>query len=359
MYETFYNQLFLFSLGGTMFKKLILSAFLISSIASIHAHAELVILAEGFAPHANLVADFEALTGEKVVITDAPFADNLVMLQNYSDPKALAQPGAVKPDLIIAKDLVFLSEVKNQGLTQAFDPLAVFNNIKPGMMDSKDLHWVGITYRARTLAYGTNVDVSSINTYADLAKPEWAGRLCVRTSDNSYNYGLVSFLIAEYGYDDAKDILLGWMDNLAMPVFRGDTLILNAINSGECEVGIVNHYYLARELDKAQGQGTQYNVNLKILNQGQGGVHTNGYGVALLKTSSEKALAQKFVEMLLSEKAQVQISTSQFAYPVIANVKAQTLIQAWGEFETSPLVWSELGENLDLAEQLMQEVDYE
>jgi iron(III) transport system substrate-binding protein len=280
------------------------------------------------------------------------------MLQNYSDPAVLAQPDSVKPDLIIAKDLVFLTQIKNLGLTQAMDQLPIFSDIKPGMMDSKDLHWVGITYQARTLAYGVNVDVSSINSYEDLAKPEWAGRLCVRTSNNSYNYGLVSFLIAEYGYEDAKDILLGWMDNLAMPVFKGDTLILNAINSGECEVGIVNHYYLAREYDKAQGQGTKYNVNIKYLNQGQGGVHTNGYGVALLKTSKEKALAQQFVEMLLSEKAQLEISTSQFAYPVVQNIDAQSLIQAWGEFETSPLVWSELGENLDLAEQLMQEVDY-
>lgn len=338
-----------------MFKKLILSALLASNVAQ----AELVILAEGFDPHANLVADFEAETGEKVIITSTSFKDNLVLLENYNQPEVLAEPNSVKPDLLIAKDMVFISQAKQLGFTQAMDQLPVFNDVHPGMMDSTDLHWVGLTYRARTLVYGTNVDVSSVNTYEDLAKPEWAGRLCLRTSNNSYNYGLVSFLIEQYGQSQAKDILLGWMDNLAMPVFAGDSLILNAINSGECEVGITNHYYLAREYEKAAGQGTQFNVKVKYLNQGQGGVHTNGYGVALLKTSTQKELAQKFVEMLLAEKAQLQLSTSHYSYPVNRNFQAQSLVAGWGEFESSQLVWSKIGENLDLAEQLMQETNYQ
>ncbi len=341
-----------------MFKKNFLSALFMSFTTFNFAHAELVILAESFEPHANLIADFEALTGEKVVISNAAFKDNLITLTNFLEPNVLSAPESVKPDLIIAKDLVFLSQVKKLGFTQAFDDLEIFSDLRPGMMDETDLHWVGLTYRARTLAYGTNVDVSQVNSYEDLAKPEWAGRLCVRTSNSSYNLGFVSYLLLEYGEAKAKDILLGWMDNLALPVFTGDTLILNAINSGECEVGIVNHYYLAREYEKARGQRTKYNVNIKYLNQKQKGVHTNGYGVALLKSSANKDLAQEFVTMLLSEKAQLQISSSQFSYPVIQKLEAQSLIKEWGSFEASPIIWSEIGDNLDQATQLMKDVNY-
>lgn len=322
------------------------------------ARAELTILAEGFDPHTNLVTEFENSTGEQVTILSSSFSDNLDRLKHYNKPEVISQPNSVKPDLIIAKDIVYLAQLKQEGFTQAFDASPLFAEIKTGMMDSIDNHWVGLSYRARTLAYGSNVDVSSIETYEDLAKPEWAGRLCVRTSNSSYNYGLVSYLITEYGEAKASDILLGWMDNLAQPVFSSDGQILTALNAGVCDVGIVNHYYLAREYAKAQAEGTTFNVNIKFLNQGHGGVHTNGYGIALLKTSQNKDLALQFVNSLLSEKAQIQISSSQFAYPVINGLKAQTPIQSWGDFETSPLIWSEVGQNLDAAKQLILDVDY-
>jgi iron(III) transport system substrate-binding protein len=341
-----------------MLKSLFIFIFLLCNSLISVAKADLIVLAEGFDTYTNLINDFESATGETVWLLNANFKDNMDRITQYNLPENLSQKGAVKPDLLITKDLVYLAQVKKAGYTKPFDQLPIFQKIKPGMMDSKDNHWVGISYRARTLAYGPNVDVSELNTYEDLSKTEWAGRICLRTSNSSYNLGMVSYLISEYGETKAKDILLGWVDNLAQPEFKSDGDILKALNSGECEVGIVNHYYLAREYEKAQADGTSFNVKIKYLNQGQGGVHTNGYGVALLNTSENKDTAQKFVEMLLSEKAQLQISSTQLAFPVIQGLTAQTLIQGWGDFETSPLVWSEIGENTDLAQKLMLETNY-
>lgn len=341
-----------------------------------NANADLVVFAEGIAPHTNLIQDFEARTGEKVIITNVSFQDNFASLVNYSDPAVLSKPNSVKPDLFITKDITYLSDLKNGNYTQAFDALPEFQNIKPGMMDSKDLHWIGLTYRARTLAYRNDVDVSEINTYADLADPKWDGSLCLRKADNSYNYALVSYMIEEYGYDDAKTILLGWLDDLALPIDnKGDSVILTAISTGECDLGIVNHYYLAREYVKAEGEGRSLNVNIKYLNQGTGGVHVNGYGVALLKTSEKKDLAQKFVQMLLTEKAQLQIAASQFAFPTVSHLADKVMIEGWGAFnydpskgwgpfEASELVWSSIGEHLDVSKgqkttiDLMKETGY-
>lgn len=334
--------------------------FIIALMACNAAKADVVILSEGgFSSYTDLIADFEAKTGEKVLIVDSTFGDNINILTHKAQPDSVGLPNSVTPDLIIAKDLVYLAQVKAMGLTQSFDNLPVFQNIKEGMYDQKDQHWVALAYRARTLVHNINVDVSSIETYEDLSKPEWAGRLCLRTSNNSYNYGLVSYLIEEYGAPKAKDILLGWMDNLAMPVFASDGQMLISVHTGECEVALVNHYYLAREYYKAEGQGTQFNVKVKFLNQGHGGVHTNGYGAALLKSSQNKAMAQKFVEHFLSESAQLEISSSKFNYPVLKSLKAQSLIQAWGEFETSPLDWADIGENLEAASELIKEVGYQ
>ncbi len=341
-----------------MFKFLILIALLVSSHANANNSAELTILSEGFSLHSNLVDDFKLQYGVEVVVLDQKFDDNLARLQYYNQPDILSGKNSVKPDLIIAKDLVYLTELKKQGFTKSFNPLSAFSEIKEGMMDTKDLNWIGLTFRARTLAYGSNVDVSSINSYEDLASPEWAGRICLRTSSNSYNQGLIAYLVTKHGQEKARKIMAGWVNNLAAPVYSKDGLILNALNSGECEVGLVNHYYLAREYAKAQAEGTKFNVELKFLDQENGGVHVNGYGVALLKTTQNQDLAERFVEMLLTEKAQLQISYSQFAYPVIKNLNSQSLVQIWGEFKTSPLIWSEIGDNLDLANELAKDVNY-
>ncbi len=333
--------------------------------------AELVIFAEGMADHGNLIADFELQTGEKVIITDSSFADNLESLKNYSDPKVLAQPNSLKPDLFITKDITYFSALKSQGFTQSMDLLSEFELIKTGMMDSIDQHWVGLTFRARTLVFRSGVDVSAINTYSDLAKPEFEGYLCLRKADNSYNYGLVSYLIEQYGEADAETILLGWMTNLAQPIDdkKGDSVLIKDVSAGLCDLALVNHYYLAREYQTAEAEQRKMNVNVKYLNQGQGGVHVNGFGVAFLKTSQQKDLAQKFVKMLLSEKAQTQIATAQFAFPTISTLADQVMNQGWGKFnydpangwgpfEASPLVWSKIGENLNAAKQLMLDTQY-
>lgn len=362
------------------FKKKAFFALIAGTFLSLQSRADLVILAEGFAAHSNLIQEFEARTGEKVIIVnespDVSFKDNFASLMNYSDPAVLSKQDSVKPDLFITKDLTYFSDLKKGDHTQAFDAMPEFQTLKPGMMDSKDLHWIGLTYRARTLAYRDGVDVTSINNYEDLADPNWNGSLCLRKADNSYNYALVSYMIEEYGYDDTKNILLGWLDNLALPIDdKGDTLILTAISTGECDLGVVNHYYLAREYVKAEGEGRSLNVNIKYLNQASNGVHVNGYGVALLKTSQQKDLAQKFVKMLLTEKAQLQIANSQFAFPTVSLLADKVMNEGWGAFNYDPskgwgpfkaseLVWSEIGEHLDSSKgqnttvELMKETGY-
>lgn len=349
------------------FKKKIIFAFIVCSFTLSKAFADLVVFAEGFQPHANLIKDFEATTGEKVIITDVSFKDNYASLLNYSNPATLSQPNSVKPDLFITKDLVYMNQLKMGQHTQAFDVLPEFQSLQPGMMDSKDLHWVGLTFRARTLVYRDDVDVSQINAYEDLASKDWNGSLCLRKADNSYNYALVSYMIENYGYEDAKQILLGWLDDLALPIDdKGDSAIITSVSTGECDLGIVNHYYLAREYVKAEGEGRSLNVNIKYLNQngtqnnalGKNGVHVNGYGVALLKTSQQKDLAQQFVKMLLSEKAQLEMAASQFTFPVIKPWTEKVMNEGWGtfnydskkgwgKFESSPLDWSVIGKHLD------------
>lgn len=351
--------------GDHMFKKLLFYAILLSGFNS---QAELIIMAEGMDNNLDLIQDFERATGEKVKLISAAFKDNYDALSNLRSYSEVQVFKAEAPDLFITKDITYLAKLKSEGFTQAFDDLTVFKSIKAGMMDTKDRHFVGLTYRARTLVYHKDADVSEINSYEDLAQTDFEDQLCLRTSNSSYNTALVSFLITEYDTPLAKtkisaeDILLGWLNNLTQPVHKGDTQILTDIHTGLCSLGLANHYYLAREFEKAEAEGRSFDVRIKFLNQDaeHTGTHVNGYGAALMSTSSgdRRSLAHKFVEMLLSEKAQVQLSTQQHAYPVLEGLEPQSLIQTWDKFKPSDLSWSELAEKIPAAELLIKSTNY-
>ena len=51
--------------------------------------------------------------------------------------------------------------------------------------------------------------------YADLAGPEFEGRVCVRSSSNVYNQSLVAGMIAEHGTEVAEEFARGIAQNLA------------------------------------------------------------------------------------------------------------------------------------------------
>jgi ABC-type Fe3+ transport system substrate-binding protein len=45
---------------------------------------------------------------------------------------------------------------------------------------------------------------------------------------------------------ETEKILKGWVNNLSTDVFSDDNAVLEAINAGQCDVGIVNTYYYGR-----------------------------------------------------------------------------------------------------------------
>lgn len=100
---------------------------------------------------------------------------------------------------------------------------------------------------ARAIVYATaRVDPEQLNTYAGLADDRWRGRLCLRTSKEVYNQSLVATMIASRGESETEALVRGWVANLAAPPFASDTQVIEAIAAGQCDIGLVNSYYLGR-----------------------------------------------------------------------------------------------------------------
>lgn len=327
----------------------------LASLSSV-AHADLTVYTDRSTTRVQSVAaEFTAKTGEKVQIVEMAYPKIL---------ERLKLEGSTSPvDVIFVKDIVFLSELSKGGYFQPMTSSVISTSVPPSMRDDNSL-WTAVTVRGRTLAYdSTRVKATELSGYEDLAEAKWAGRLCLRTAQSAYNEALVGGLIETRGTNKTKQIVEGWVSNLAAPPMASDTAVLEAIANGVCDVGIVNTYYLGQMLAKNPSFPVRIHfANQPVLGTGSGkmedGVLGNGTGAGVAATSKKLDLGTQFVELLLSDKFQIEISEHQFDYPVKQGLLPTTLVKNWGAFQFNDASWSKVGDRASEAKALLQSVGY-
>lgn len=262
-------------------------------------------------------------------------------------------------DVLLTVDAGNLWQAGEQGLLQPLNSEVVNANVPEKYRSAQDL-WTGLSLRARTIFYDpSKVKPEDLSTYADLADPKWKGKLCLRTSKKVYNQSLVASMIEHYGPEKTEEIVKGWVANLATPVFSNDTKLLEAIASGQCEVGIANSYYYGRILE----ENPDFPVQIFWANQGEGaeatGTHVNVSGAGIIKNSDNVAGARKLIEWLSSDTAQGKYASSDKEFPVKEGVDESEMLRSWGSFNQDNINVSIFGQRQAEAVQLMDRAGYE
>ena len=259
-----------------------------------------------------------------------------------------------KADIFMTVDAGVLWQATDRNIFSKINSFILEDNI-PSYLRDPDSQWFGLSKRARTIVYSSDqFSEGDFSSYEDLAHPKWRGKLCLRTSKKVYNRSLMASMIDAYGYDQAKEIVSGWVANLATEVFSNDTNALKAVSSGQCGVTIVNTYYLARLLDDPKYS----NLQLFWANQSGRGVHVNISGAGIVKTSKNKENAQKLLEYLSSDSAQDFYASANKEYPVLTEADIADSIKDWGSFIEDDINVSKLGSLQKEAVFLAQEVGY-
>ncbi len=257
-------------------------------------------------------------------------------------------------DIFMTVDAGVLWQAAERDILAKIDSEILNENIPAHLRDSKN-EWFGLSKRARTIVFSSDqFKDSDFSTYEDLADPKWKGKLCLRTSKKVYNRSLIASMIDAYGFDKSKEVVSGWISNLATEVFSNDTNALKAVSSGQCGVTIVNTYYLARLLDDPEYN----NLSLFWANQSDRGVHVNISGAGVVKTSKNKKNAVLLLEYLSSNKAQDFYASANKEYPVLIGAKIDESIENWGSFSEHTINVSKLGSLQKKAVFLAQEVGY-
>ena len=257
-------------------------------------------------------------------------------------------------DIFMTVDAGVLWQAAERDIFSSTNSKILDENI-PSYLRDPENKWFGLSKRARTIVYSNDqFNDNDFSTYEDLADPKWKGKLCLRTSKKVYNRSLMASMIDAYGFEKAKEVVTGWISNLATEVFSNDTNALKAVSSGQCGITIVNTYYLARLLDDPQYD----NLTLFWANQSDRGVHVNISGAGIVKTSKNKQAATLLLEYLSSEKAQDFYASANKEYPVLDGAMVHASIKDWGKFIEDNINVGKLGSLQKEAVFLAQEVGY-
>ncbi|WP_171177675.1 Fe(3+) ABC transporter substrate-binding protein [Ruegeria sp. HKCCD8929] len=299
----------------------------------------------------RLYTDFEEATGITINRIEGK-ADELIA--------RMEAEGANSPaDVLLTVDTSRLARAKEAGILQAIDSTTLEERIPANLQDA-DNQWFGFSQRARIIFYDKNDVANPPATYLDLAKPEYKGLVCIRSSTNTYNQTLLASIITHHGAEAAKDWAAGVVDNMAREPQGGDTDQLRGIVSGECEISVSNSYYYARALRKdVKGLSDAIDsVSVQFPSQEAEGAHMNLSGAGVAAHAPNKDNAVKFLEYLAGEQAQVYFSNGNDEYPAVADVPLAENVSALGAFKADEVNLSDVAKNIPEAQKIFNEVGW-
>lgn len=256
-------------------------------------------------------------------------------------------------DLLITVDAGNLWNAARAGLLSAADSPVLRANI-PAHLRDPEQRWFGLTVRARTIVYNTKkVNPSELSTYDALGDSKWKGRLCLRPSNYIYSQSFLAAMIKRHGEAKTEEVARGWVKNNPV-LINSDTKLIEAVAAGQCDVALVNHYYLARLVAK----DPSLPVAIFWANQQTTGVHVNISGAGVTAHAKNRDQAIKLIEFLSSSEAQNLFADTSFEYPANPEVAPHGLIAQWGKFKADDLNIAATGEFQAAATRLADRVGY-
>ncbi|MBK8339959.1 MAG: Fe(3+) ABC transporter substrate-binding protein [Flavobacteriales bacterium] len=287
---------------------------------------------------AQLFEAFTAATGIRV---------NLVMADDDEVLTRMEQEGANSPcDLLITSDAGRLGQARMRGLLQPIKSAELESNI-PAFLRDPEGHWFGLTMRARVFVYNKNkVRPEQLDDYKDLTRPEWKGRVLVRSSENLYNQSLLAAMVAHYGSEAALAWAEGITANMARTPKGSDTDQLLAVAEGIGDVAIANSYYVGKLMSGTEPEKAKARETLAVAfpRMGPFGTHVNVSGAGVARSAKHLPEAIALLEFLVSEEAQRLFAEGNKEYPVRPGSLAEVL-QRFGTLDPDTLDLAQLGLN--------------
>ena len=271
----------------------------------------------------------------------------------------LRSEGANTPaDVLLTVDAGNLWHAQQTGMLRTLDSTILRQEVPQYLRDPQG-YWYGLSQRARVIVYHKDrVSSDSLSNYANLAEKDWHDRLCLRTSKKVYNQSLVASLLVRYGPMRTEEIVRGWVANLALPPFSSDTKVLHALIAGNCDITIVNTYYVARLEAEWQKAGKVFPLRVYLPTSPSNRPHVNISGAGITKHAKQPELARRLLEWLISPHAQQMFALANQEYPVRKGVPISPILMQWGPLHASVASVANFGSLQKPSTMLMERAGY-
>ncbi len=224
--------------------------------------------------------------------------------------------GAASPaDVFVSQDSGALGALTKEGLLEAL-PDDLRNRV-PVEFQADDGTWLGLSGRVRVVVYNADLVDEAPDTIEEVVSGEFNGGKIGFAPTNASWQSFVTGLRVLWGEDRARD----WLEEFAAqdPVpYEGNGQVRDAVDAGEIEIGLINHYYLY-ELIAEKGESNVTARNQYMAPGDPGGL-VNPAGAGVLASSDNKESARRLIDYLSSAKAQEYFATQTWEYPLIEGV---------------------------------------
>jgi iron(III) transport system substrate-binding protein len=298
-----------------------------------------------------ILDDFTTDTGIKV---------NVVFLRDGLLERVKAEGERSPADLLMAADSGMLIDLVLNGVTQGVRSKSLESAI-PAYLRGKTGHWFALSLRDRVLYADKSLALANVR-YEDLAKPEWKGRVCIRSGQHPYNVSLIAAMIAHKGEAATEAWLRGVKANLARKATGGDRDVARDILAGICDVGVANAYYVGRMKSAPAGdEQRQWADAIKVVRPtfASGGTHVNISGGAVAKYAPNRANAVKLLEYLVTDDAQSHYARANYEYPVKRGVALDPVVQSFGPLKADRLPLGEIVKHRKRASELVDRIGFD
>jgi len=265
-----------------------------------------------------------------------------VELRNGKDLELAAQlvaEGDASPaDVFLTENSPAMSQVERAGLFESLPESAV--SPIPAQYRPASGLWTGFVARSTVLVYNTDlVEESGLPaSILDLADPEWAGRISFSPTGADFQ-AIVAAVLEIEGEEATRAWLAGLEANGT--VYDGNNVVLEAVNAGESELGIIYHYYWYR--DQQESGDVSDNSELYFFGDQDPGAFVSLSGAGVLASSDNQPEAARFVEFLTGETGQRALADSYaLEYPLNQAAELAPPVRPFSELQPPAVDVSDL-----------------
>lgn len=219
-------------------------------------------------------------------------------------------------DLFLSQDAGALGALANADRLAEL-PTQLLERVQPRFRDAEG-RWVATSARARVLAFdpAQAPEVEAMTSIDDLLDERYRGLIGYAPTNASF-HSFVTALRVDRGEAGARE----WLERFAAldpQAYEGNNPVLDAVDSGQVAVGLINHYYwYARVAEEGEDAVA---ARIHFLGADDPGALVNVAGVGVLDGSDAQESALAAVEYLLSADAQQYFADSTAEYPVVDGV---------------------------------------